>query len=92
MRSSGGGGRIEHRHAPIRPTPFTTGNQCSKTVTPYMNGGVEFLAWVLESRIPSFTPDKCAQVLEDHLPSPVEDQEEWLLGDEGESAEGASLG
>ena len=56
---------------------------------PYMNGGVDFLSWVLESRLPTFTPQACAQVLEDHLPSPVEDLEEWLLGDEDESPEEA---
>ncbi|WP_269630032.1 hypothetical protein [Pelomonas sp. BJYL3] len=50
---------------------------------------MDFLSWVLESRLPTFTPQACAQVLEHHLPSPVESLEEWLLDDEDESAEEA---
>jgi hypothetical protein len=50
---------------------------------PYMNGGVEFLSWVIESKDPSFTPDKCAEWLEGRLPRPVEDLEQWeMSGDE----------
>lgn len=51
---------------------------------PYMNGGVEFLSWVIQSTEPSFTPDNCAEWLEGRLPSPVDDLEQWKM-DEGES-------
>jgi hypothetical protein len=44
---------------------------------PYMNGGVEFLSWVVESTDPSFSPDKCVEWLESRLPNPVEDLEQW---------------
>ncbi|HEU5460615.1 MAG TPA: hypothetical protein VFU83_08970 [Pyrinomonadaceae bacterium] len=43
----------------------------------YLNGGVEFLSWVVESTDPSFTPDQCAKWLEGRLPSPVDDLEQW---------------
>jgi hypothetical protein len=46
---------------------------------PYMNGGVEFLSWVVESSDPSFTPDKCAEWLEARLPRPVEDLKQWRM-------------
>ena len=49
---------------------------------PYMNGGVEFLSWVIESTEPSFTPDQCAQWLEGRLPRPVDDLEQWTLDDD----------
>ena len=49
---------------------------------PYMNGGVEFLSWVIESTKPSFTPDQCADWLEGRLPRPVDDLEKWRI-DEG---------
>ncbi len=44
---------------------------------PYMNGGVEFLSWVIESKDPTFTPDLCTEWLEGRLPRPVEDLELW---------------
>jgi hypothetical protein len=44
---------------------------------PYMNGGVEFLSWVIESTDPDFAPDKCAEWLEGRLPEPVDDPEQW---------------
>lgn len=44
---------------------------------PYMNGGVEFLSWVIESTEPSFTPTQCAEWLEGRLPKPVEDEKQW---------------
>lgn len=44
---------------------------------PYMNGGVEFLSWVIESTAPSFTPDTCAEWLHGRLPRPVDDLEQW---------------
>lgn len=46
---------------------------------PYMNGGVEFLSWVIESTDPTFTPDKCAEWLEGRLPRPVDEAEPWEL-------------
>lgn len=49
---------------------------------PYMNGGVEFLSWVIESTEPSFTPAQCAEWLEGRLPRPVEDLEKWKTDDE----------
>ncbi|MCH6259435.1 hypothetical protein MLD52_22965 [Puniceicoccaceae bacterium K14] len=54
---------------------------------PYMNGGVEFLSWVIESTSPEFSPDYCAEWLEGRLPSPVMDSKEWDINydDEGES-------
>ena len=45
---------------------------------PYMNGGEEFLSWVIESTDPEFTPDLCAEWLEGRLPRPVEDLKQWL--------------
>ena len=49
---------------------------------PYLNGGVEFLSWVIESTEPSFTPDKCVEWLEGRLPRPVDDLELWKMDDE----------
>ena len=46
---------------------------------PYLNGGEEFLSWVVESTEPSFTPDKCAEWLEGRLPRPVEDLKQWAM-------------
>lgn len=46
---------------------------------PYMNGGVEFLSWVIESTDPSFTPDRCAEWLEGRLPRSVEDLDQWKV-------------
>lgn len=52
---------------------------------PYLNGGVEFLSWVIQSQTPSFTPDLCAEWLEGRLPRPVDDQEQWRTeSDDGE--------
>lgn len=49
---------------------------------PYMNGGVEFLSWVIESTEPDFTPANCAEWLEGRLPSPVDDPEKWAIDDD----------
>lgn len=46
---------------------------------PYLNGGVEFLSWVIESTDPSFTPDKCVEWLEGRLPQPVTDPAQWEM-------------
>ena len=51
---------------------------------PYMNGGVEFLSWVIESTDPEFTPDQCFEWLEGRLPRPVEDLDQWSFDDEDE--------
>jgi hypothetical protein len=44
---------------------------------PYLNGGAEFLSWVVESTDPSFTPDSCAEWLEGRLPRPVDELAQW---------------
>ena len=51
---------------------------------PYLNGGVEFLSWVIESTDASFTPDDCEEWLEGRLPKPVDDTDQWAINeDEG---------
>jgi hypothetical protein len=47
-----------------------------------MNGGVEFLSWVIESTEPTFTPAQCAEWLESRLPCPVDDLEKWKTDDD----------
>ena len=49
---------------------------------PYLNGGVEFLSWVIESTDASFTPDDCVEWLEGRLPRPVDDLGQWQMEDE----------
>jgi hypothetical protein len=49
---------------------------------PYLNGGEECLSWVIESTKPGFTPNLCAQWLEERLPKPVDDPQEWANDDE----------
>ena len=49
---------------------------------PYMNGGVEFLSWVVESTEASFLPDQCAEWLEGRLPRPVDDLSQWADDEE----------
>jgi hypothetical protein len=49
-----------------------------------MNGGVEFLSWVIESKDPNFSPDLCAKWLEGRLPRQVEDLSQWETGDDDE--------
>ena len=49
---------------------------------PYLNGGVEFLSWVVEAREPDFSPAKCAEWLEGRLPRPVEDLDRWATADD----------
>ena len=44
---------------------------------PSMNGGADFLSWVVESTSPTFTPDQCAEWLENRLPQPVDDMSAW---------------
>ena len=49
---------------------------------PYLNGGVEFLSWVIESTSPTFTPDECREWLEGRLPDPVDDLAQWTDDDD----------
>lgn len=51
---------------------------------PYMNGGVEFLSWVIESHSHDFTPALCTEWLEGRLPRPVDDLDQWNLDDDEE--------
>lgn len=51
---------------------------------PYMNGGEEFLSWVIESTEPDFSPSLCSEWLEGRLPRPVDDAKQWLFDDEDE--------
>ena len=49
---------------------------------PYLNGGPEeYLSWVIESKTPSFKPDKVADWIEGRLPRPVDDLSEWGSAD-----------
>ncbi len=48
---------------------------------PYLNGGEEFLSWVIESKDSPFTPGKCAEWLEGRMPKPVDDEVAWNLED-----------
>ena len=49
---------------------------------PYMNGGVEFLSWVIENSDVTFTPGDCARWLQGRLPDPVTDLDAWRLDEE----------
>lgn len=49
---------------------------------PYLNGGVGFLSWVIESTKPTFTPAQCAEWLEGRLPRPVDDSEKWKMDED----------
>jgi hypothetical protein len=56
-----------------------------KPVSPpaYLNGGPrQFLSWVVECQEPSFSPSTCAEWLEGRLPRPVDDEAQWMVGDE----------
>ena len=46
---------------------------------PYLNGGEEFLSWVVESTAPSYSPATCAEWLEGRLPRPVDDLQQWKI-------------
>lgn len=49
---------------------------------PYMNGGpADYLSWVIECEDPAFPPEIAANWLETHLPSPVDDANQWCQGD-----------
>jgi hypothetical protein len=49
---------------------------------PYLNGGAEFLSWVIETDDPTFTPALCAEWLEGRLPNPVTDIHAWKIDDD----------
>jgi hypothetical protein len=46
---------------------------------PYLNGGVEFLSWVIECRDRDCTPAIIADWLRGGLPCPVDDREKWNI-------------
>ena len=52
---------------------------------PYINGGVEFLSWVIEVGDPKLTPTLCAEWLKGRLPRPVTDVAAWNLDGDGEA-------
>jgi hypothetical protein len=52
---------------------------------PYLNGGVEFLSWVIEAGDPKFTPALCAKWLAGRLPRPITDLDAWRM-DDGDEA------
>jgi len=50
---------------------------------PYLNGGPEdYLAWVIEAKIPFLDAGVIASFLQVRLPEPVEDEAQWLNQDE----------
>ncbi|HWB91533.1 MAG TPA: hypothetical protein VG605_06760, partial [Puia sp.] len=44
---------------------------------PYLNGGPEFLSWVIESKDKEFSPALLSEWLEGRLPRPVDDLKQW---------------
>lgn len=47
---------------------------------PYMNGGPEdFLSWVIETKDPDFRPGTLTKWLNERLPNPVHDLEQWKI-------------
>jgi hypothetical protein len=57
---------------------------------PALNGGVEFLSWVIESTDPSFMPHECARWLEERLPRPVDDLGQWQTEEDDDAAPDAA--
>ena len=55
---------------------------------PYLNGGVEFLSWVIESTVASFTPDDCEEWLEGRMPRPVDDPKQWDVESDDDTDDG----
>jgi plasmid stability protein len=46
---------------------------------PYLNGGPEdFLAWVIEAKLPFVDAGVVAEILEGRLPRPIDDEQQWL--------------
>jgi len=46
---------------------------------PYLNGGPEFLSWVIESSVPDFSPDMAADWLKGRMPDPIGDPAAWPI-------------
>ena len=46
---------------------------------PYLNGGSEFLSWVIECHSGDFDPEKARAFLEERLPNPVDDLSQWQV-------------
>lgn len=46
---------------------------------PYLNGGPEFLNWVIECPVKEMDPDTVADWLEGRLPRPVDDLSQWHM-------------
>ena len=46
---------------------------------PYLNGGPEFLSWVIECHSGDFDPDKARAVLVERLPNPADDLTQWQV-------------
>jgi len=45
---------------------------------PYMNGGpTDYLSWVIECEDEEFKPETCKKWLEERLPKPVDDLDQW---------------
>jgi hypothetical protein len=52
---------------------------------PYMNGGPkDFLSWIIESTSVEFTPNSLKKWLEQRMPNPVDDLEQWDMDDNDE--------
>lgn len=50
---------------------------------PYLNGGPdECLTWVIESEVAFLDPNYIAAVIAERLPNPLNDEQQWLLGEE----------
>jgi len=49
---------------------------------PYLNGGPEYLSWVIESKDKDFKPETCAEWLEGRLPRPVGKLKLWKFENE----------
>lgn len=45
---------------------------------PYLNGGPEFLSWVIEPTFNYIDPKWIKEVIESRLPSPIYDETKWL--------------
>jgi hypothetical protein len=46
---------------------------------PYLNGGVEFLSWVIECRDHGTTPERITEWLSGRLPRPVDERQSWEI-------------
>jgi len=54
---------------------------------PYLNGGPDFLSWVIESKEPEFTATNLKEWLESRMPNPVDDSSQWDNFDDDDSNE-----